>query len=224
MVQLDDEELLLRLNNFEDNFVERKTSGDSKDWLKTVVAFANSTQIGYPAVLYIGVKDNGSPEDKPVNLDSLQKSFSKEISQAYPTIYYVTKTLNVGGRQVLAVVVPGSPDRPHFAGQAYSREGSKTVVASKVQFEEMIASRNSKVYEILKWKAKDITIAKFDVGWPGQQFFSVVQREIATVADCNQFYVTLERPGGKKHCIPLGSTEVSYDAGAGRLELRTRLD
>jgi predicted HTH transcriptional regulator len=69
MIELKDEGLLLRLRNFEDNFVERKTSADSKDWLKTVVAFANSTPVGYPAVLFIGVKDDGTPEERTVNLD-----------------------------------------------------------------------------------------------------------------------------------------------------------
>jgi predicted HTH transcriptional regulator len=224
MVELNDEELLLRLNNFEDNFVERKTSGDSKDWLKTVVAFANSTPIGHPAVLYIGVKNDGSPEEKTVDLDSLQKKFAEKVTEVYPLPYYLTKVLPVDAKQVLTVIVPGSPHRPHFAGQAYTREGSRTVVASKLQFEELIASRNSKVYEILKWKDKNITVATLGVAWPGQQFFSIVGREVGMVAACNQFYVTLEFPGGKKKCIPLGRTDVSFDTGAGRLELEARLD
>lgn len=149
MIELTDEELLLRLKNFEDNFVERKTSGDSRDWLKTVVAFANSTPVGYPAVLYIGVKNDGTPEEKPVNLDSLQKTFGEKIGEAYPTIYYLTKILNVEGKQILAVIVPGSSDHPHFAGPSYVREGSKTVEASEEQFANLIAARNSKAYEIL---------------------------------------------------------------------------
>jgi hypothetical protein len=44
MIDLSDTDLLLRLTNFEDHFVERKTSGDSRDWLKTVVGFANSAR------------------------------------------------------------------------------------------------------------------------------------------------------------------------------------
>jgi hypothetical protein len=51
---LTDEELLLRLRSFEDAFVERKTKGDHIDWVKTIVAFANSTPVGFPAVLFIG--------------------------------------------------------------------------------------------------------------------------------------------------------------------------
>jgi predicted HTH transcriptional regulator len=62
MVELTDADLLGKLRNFEDTFVARKTVGDSKDWLKTIVAFANSTPAGYPSVLFIGAKDDGTIE------------------------------------------------------------------------------------------------------------------------------------------------------------------
>jgi len=42
MMDMTERDLIGRLRNFEDQFVERKTSGDSKDWLKTVIGFANS--------------------------------------------------------------------------------------------------------------------------------------------------------------------------------------
>jgi predicted HTH transcriptional regulator len=218
MIELNDEDLLLRLRNFEDNFVERKTSGDSKDWLKTVVAFANSTPVGYPAVLFIGVRDDGTPEERTVNLDSLQQTFSKKVSDAYPHIYCFPRVVNVNGKQVLALIVPGSTDRPDFAGQAYVREGSTSVVASKPQFEELIASRNSKAYEILKWKGKVITVFVR----PGYtQAFGIAafnRSRACTVVACNQFYVTLEDPTGKG-CIPLSRIEVSFDKQAQRLKL-----
>ena len=219
MVELNDEELTLRLKNFEDNFVERKTSGDSKDWLKTVVAFANSTPIGYPAVLYIGVKNDGSPEEKPVNLDSLQKTFSEKVSEAYPSIYYLSKVLHVSGKQVLAIIGPGSTDRPHFAGQAYVREGSKSVTASKSEFDDLIASRNSKAYEILKWKGREITTATKERFYLfGKPSGHQVTRSLGIVLDCNQFYVTLDNQG-RKESIPLERIEISFDHQAQRLEL-----
>jgi predicted HTH transcriptional regulator len=84
MIEITDQDLLLRLRSFEDAFVERKTSGDSKDWLKTVVAFANSTPVGYPAVLFIGVKNDGTPEGKLADLDSLQKTLSKQLGPCLP--------------------------------------------------------------------------------------------------------------------------------------------
>ena len=221
MIELKDEELLLRLRNFEDNFVERKTSGDSKDWLKTVVAFANSVPVGYPAVLFIGVKDDGMPEEKAVNLDSLQKTFSEKVSEAYPLVYYVTKIVNVDGKQVLAVIVPGSADRPHFAGQAYVREGSRSVVASKPQFEELVASRNSKTYEILQWKGKAITVDLMRAEAQALMTGPVVGSQEYIVVDCNQFYVTLGAGTGTKS-VPLERVNISFDQKAERLKLEER--
>lgn len=157
MIEITDADLLLRLTNYEYHFVERKTGGDSRDWLKTGVGFANSAPIGYPAVLYIGVKDGGAVEDS-VNLDSLQKTFGKKLEDAYPPIYYMTKVLAKDGKQFLAIIVPGSEDRPHFAGPSYIRAGSETKIASEPQFQELITQRQSKAYEILKWKDKQATV------------------------------------------------------------------
>lgn len=207
-----DEELLLWLKNTENAFVERKVSSDAKDWLKTVVAFANSTPVDYPAVLYIGVKDDGTPEQKSPNLDSLQKTLAEKLRLAYPRIYYMTRILRVEGHQLLAVIVPGSSSRPHFAGPAYVRDGSVTVEASKEQFDSLIAMRNSKAYEILKWKGKTVSTGQVRKGDHRPFAFGH-----ATVIDCNQFYVTLDAPG--LYFLHLERLELSYDAQAKRLAL-----
>ena len=52
-----DDPTLVRLKNFEDAFVERKSTSDTRDLLKTAVAFANSVPVGYPAILFYGVTD-----------------------------------------------------------------------------------------------------------------------------------------------------------------------
>jgi hypothetical protein len=46
MIEMSEANLPARLRNFEDQFVERKTVGDSRDWTKTVVGFANSAPKG----------------------------------------------------------------------------------------------------------------------------------------------------------------------------------
>ena len=66
-----DAELLARIRRFEDHFVERKTASDKKDWLKTIVAFANSTPDGSTGVLFIGVTNEGVIEDKQNDLDAI---------------------------------------------------------------------------------------------------------------------------------------------------------
>jgi len=205
IVKIDDHDLSLRLHSFEDAFVERKTSGDSKDWLKTVVAFANSTPVDYPAVMFIGVKEDGTPEDKQVNLDSLQRTLSEQLAKAYPPIYYLPHVLDVNGKQVLAIIVPGSSERPHFAGQSYTRDGSKTVQASKDQFDRLIATRNSKSYLILQWKDKTVLMGNIRRGEPRPSSFGS-----AVIADCNQFWVTL-KIGNGLFALPLERTELSFD-------------
>jgi hypothetical protein len=224
MISLSDQDILLRLSAFEDAFVERKTANDSRDWLKTVVAFANSVPVGDPAILFIGVRDNGEIEGN-CNLDSLQQTLSEKLAAAYPPIYYLPRVLQRGDKQFLAVIVPGSADRPHFAGQAFIREGSKSVVSSARQFDALIAERNSKVREILKWKGQVVTVhtsmtknlaAIHILGPTGSGGI------VGTIADCNQFYVTVESQTrmGNRVSLPLRIVEVNFDNINSRLELR----
>src|SRR5712692_7617856 len=106
-VDLNEADLLARMRNFEDHLVERKTAKDAKDWKKTAVAFANSVPVGLPAVLYIGVRDNGEIETPQHNLDEAEKKFNRQMEKVYPRIAYVPKVINDNGRQALAVVIPG---------------------------------------------------------------------------------------------------------------------
>jgi len=214
-VHLSDDDLLSRLENTEDNFVERKRFSDDREWLRTVVAFANSCPIGYPGVLFIGVYDNGIVEQprNPINLDSLQKTLTERISEAWPPIYFLPKILRKDAQQLLAVLVPGSPLRPHFAGQSYVRVGSETRKASESQYEELLAQRQSKSFEILKWKDKDITVERTYSGRTGRY------PSVAKVAGCNAFYVTLLQ-GNDPISYALTKVEISYDDKERRLKLQ----
>ena len=217
-VSLTDADLLSRLKNFEDNFVERKTSGDHKDWLSAVVGFANSTPVGYPAVLFIGVRDDGTPETK-LNYESLQQTFVRKMQIAYPPIYYTTKILEKDGSQFVAVIVPGSASRPHFAGPSFVRRGNRTEVASEQQFEELLAGRLSKSGEILKWVDKIITVDWMRIEHT-HQLGSVSGSSDHFVTACNSFYVSLGNQVGQPHVsVPLRRVEVSFDNNKRRLKL-----
>jgi hypothetical protein len=219
MVQLSDQDILAQLTNFENSFVERKSSGDHKDWLKTAVGFANTAPIGYPAIMFVGVKDDGEIEGT-ANFDKLQKTLSEKLEEAYPAIYYLTRILKYGGKQFLAVLIPGSECRPHFAGKAFVRDGSQTVTASAEQFARLIAERNNKSYEILKWRGKKATLALYKglVLLGRRPDFAA---EIIII-DCNQFYVTYSVSPNETPLAshPLESIEVSFDHQHQRLELR----
>jgi hypothetical protein len=221
-VDLNEADLLARMRNFEDHLVERKTVKDEKDWKKTAVAFANSVPVGLPSVLYIGVRDNGKIETPQQNLDEAAKRFNRQMEKVYPRIPYVSKVISDNGRQALAVVIPGSELRPHFAGLSYVRRGSETIEASEEQFSQLIAQRNSKAARILAWKGKAITVIQLAQSRPG---FGLIRKEWKTgvtisVANCDQFCVTLTTGTGTQNMsFPLSQVEISFDSGNNRLQL-----
>jgi hypothetical protein len=223
MIELTDADLLGKLKNCEDTFVERKTAADSKDWLKTVVAFANSTPVGYPAVLFVGVKDDGTIEAGSKNFDVLQKTFNKKMENAYPPIFYLTKILSHDDGQCLAAIIPGSEARPHFAGPSYVRVGSETRVASEVQFDNLIAERQSKPCEILRWRGRQVTVDYMNPEGTARMLGPVASTDVLTVRSCNPFYATLEKSPAQQVCIPLNRVGISFDPERNRLKLEVAL-
>jgi hypothetical protein len=213
-VELNEADLLARMKNFEDHLVERKVVNDEKDWKKTAVAFANSVPVGVPAVLFIGVRDGGEIETPQKNLDDAQKKFNSKMKTVYPRISYVPKIVSENGRQALAVIIPGSELRPHFAGLAYVRRGSVTEDGSEAHLRELIAQHNSKAATILQSKGKNVTVflrsGDSEIPWPNSTI----------VADCNQFYVSVQPTAHEPATsFPLSRVEINFDNLRHRLQL-----
>jgi predicted HTH transcriptional regulator len=217
IVQLTDQDLVAKMKNFEDHFVERKVAKDDKDWLKTAVAFANSAPVGFPCVLYIGVRDSGEIETPQVNLDEIQKKFNTKLQKAFPAIPYLPQIITDQGRQALAVIVLGSELRPHFAGPSYVRLGSESLVASDQQFAELIASRNSKAHMILSFKGKQVKVInrKHHSHGADETHWNVNP----TVTFCNQWWVTVQQPAGAFFTFPLDEVTLSFETSIGTLLL-----
>ena len=74
-----------------------------------------------------GVRDNGEIETPQQNLDDVEKKFNRQMEKVYPRIAYVPKIVTDNGRQALAVIIPGSELRQHFAGLSYVRRGSESI-------------------------------------------------------------------------------------------------
>lgn len=217
IVQLSDADLLARMRNFEDHFVERKVVRDERDWKKTAVAFANSAPTGLPAVLYIGVRDNGQIETPQPNLDDLQKKFNAKMQSVYPRVPYILKIVSDGNQSALAVIVPGSDLRPHFTGLSYVRRGSQTFEASEEQFMEMLARRSSKAARILEWKDKNVTVMNRQRSPYG--FADSYWGEPTEVRDCNEFWVTLQSGAAAPASVSLSQVELNFDDAKKRLKL-----
>lgn len=145
-------ELMARLRAPEDAFVERKSEGiKPQDIRKALTAFANSLPEGGCGVIYIGISDGGTIQgcDNP---DSVQKRVREAANECYPPLRPQCAVLKVEGKDVVAVILTASKDKPHFAGAAFVRQGSESVKASKRLFDEMVDARHSKVSAILSMK------------------------------------------------------------------------
>jgi hypothetical protein len=188
-INVTEQELLARMSNFEDHFVERKTSSDGKGWLKTIVAFANSTPIDSYSVLFIGVRNSGEIEPPKSDLDKLQRNLNQQLKNVQPAVSYLQQIVSENGRQALAVIVPYSPRRPHFSGPAYVRRGSENLPASSEELNLLVQSRDSKVARILAHKGEHIYVVNSlptphgasESIWPGAPY----------IDDCNQDYITI---------------------------------
>lgn len=226
MIELSDQAILSRLTNTEDSTVERKTASDHRDCRKTAVAFSNSLPVDDPGIIFVGVGNDGTVQDN-CNLESLQKKVSEQINKVYPPIYPQMKVMaNKDGKQFLAVIVRGSAQRPHFAGPSYIRDGMRSKEASEQQFERLIAERNSKAREILKWRGRQITVGwQLEVVKLGSTEVVIGTRAMRTVIDCNQFYAILEEPSSERvrESFPLAELEIAFDDKGNRLELRVKL-
>ncbi len=215
---LNETDMLRLLHSTEHSFVERKTIGDMNDCVKTVVAFANTLSNDQEGVLFVGATDAGEIGSHSSSLDSLQKTLSKKMQSIYPAIYYTTKTVEENGKECLALIVPGSPSRPHFAGPLFVRDGSRTVVATSERYESLLAARTGKTYELQRWEGKQITLRIFS-RQSGMAYVINQNTQEARVIVANQFYATVFY-NNRKHSYPLNRIEISYDDVADRLELQ----
>lgn len=221
LIELSDQDILSRLANTEDSTVERKTASDYRDCLKTAVAFSNSLPLDDPGIIFVGVYNDGRVEDNN-NLDSLQRKVSEEINKIYPAILPQMKVMRrSSGKEFLAVIVRGSANRPHFAGPSYIRDGSRTLEASREQFDRLIADRSNKAREILKWRGKAVTLWLPDAS--GLRHPMTGSRGTLKILDCNLFYVTVEsNASDARMTFSLPDLDLAYDPQNNRLELRLR--
>ena len=112
----------------------------------------------------------------------------------------------------------GSPQRPHFTGKSYIRDGPQTKEASNEQFESLIAQRSSKVYEILKWKGKEVTAERIHRNTPMHVDPSLGRLEL-TIEDCNQVWLILRTATGQLVAHSLALVDLSFDTPNDRLML-----
>ena len=119
-----DEELLQRLTNTEDHLTERKSKPHRDQCTEAMVGFANSALPNKPGILYVGVNDKGE-----ILQDKAPESWQHDITAwgngCFPELPVIPRTLSKAGKEFLAVVIPLSEARPHFARPAFRHRGQK---------------------------------------------------------------------------------------------------
>jgi hypothetical protein len=198
----------------------------------TVVAFANSVPYGREAVLYVGVRDDGTILGLS-NADSIQKKVQALCADTcYPPIQFTTELLPVEDKHILAVVIPPSDRRPHFAGGAYIRQGTKNIPANDSAFAELVTSRSSLAAELLKHRDALVTVvsAKNRLGYPeledmraGTTLRGQLRREECRILDVYPFFVRFELQS-RRFAEPLRNLTLSYDEEKHRLLILVHLD
>lgn len=210
------------VRNSEDNFVERKTVNDAKDFKKTIVAFANSVIAPKEAILFIGVFDDGTAQ-RVQGIDKLQKKIRHICEEeCYPKIIFKSEVLPIEGNEILAVIISESDSKPHFAGPAYVRVGSETKKASKEVYNDLISSRMSVCREILKYKDKLVTVTVLNKYLGSTKILSGPSRtkHECRVERCNSQYITLYDCNTKRaDSEPIKNLSLSFDNDKSRLEI-----
>jgi len=153
-------ELIALFASKEDNFLERKSQGVKAEELRrTAVAFANSVPDGRAAVIFIGVDDHTGKARGITNTDALQQRVRRVLeSDCYPPILFSSEVISAEDKDILAVVIPASANKPHFAGPSYVRVGSQSRVASREQLDELIFSRIDPCRMLLALRNQPVTV------------------------------------------------------------------
>lgn len=218
------EELLRRLRDPEDNFVERKAGLMREEVRQVAVAFANSLPGERTAVLYIGVKDD--LEVKGVARDDLDR-YMQQIRRiceddCFPAVTIAQiEALQVSGQHVIAAVFRASSSRPHFTGHAFVRVGSENVKASPKALDDLIASKNTKAGRLLQDKGKVVSVES-DVSRQWQDLSSPLVFSIeCVVEDCDAHVLKLRSlASGVYFDESLEAVEIRYDNSKYRTLLR----
>jgi hypothetical protein len=194
------------LSSSEGGLIERKEGmPNARELRKTLVAFANSVLEGQLAIIFLGIKDTGEicGVDK---IDGAQKNIRDVADkECYPPIKLSMVTVPSNGKEVLAVIIPPSRERPHFAGHSFVRRGSECVSASREMLDEMIATRNDKTRRIAEFKDKKVILRlKSKSG-----FFYDLE---CLVRSCDAHSVTLGDNEGVQHTFSLSGIEIQRGA------------
>ena len=220
------DELAARAKDAEDVLVERKLTLEPEELRQAVVAFANTLGDQDTGVVFLGIANDGEIRgiDDP---DGAQKNVRRHLQRCYPDVLAVVQTqaVTIDSRTIVAVLVRGSADRPHFTGGAWVRRGSETVRATETVFQALVEDRLSVVRHLRGFVGLPVTLLLPPK--PQREPTSRMSRLLyvgpmpmdAVLRDVNAFYVTLEKHGGTE-TYSVERIQIEYDVQNHRPRIR----
>lgn len=215
-----------RLSHPEDGLTERKPEGaGERDFKETIVAFANAVPQGLEGVLFIGVADRTGDILGCGGIESLQKTITRICTnECYPPITARLESRQFEGKPVLAVIVPHSAQRPHFAGHAYRRVGAQNVKSDEAAYSDFIVGRSSVGAKILENRGKVVQVRTHGkkLGDPRPLPPNYGEGGQYRIEACNPHTVTLQNiASGRPIVEQLENFSISYEP-SGKLLLLVR--
>lgn len=216
-----------RISHPEDSLTERKPeAAGERDLKETITAFANTVSPGAEGVLFIGVSDKTGEIVGCKGVDSLQKKISKIcLNDCYPPIQHQLESRDFHGKTVIAVIIPHSAQRPHFAGHAFRRLGPQNVKSDEAAYSQFIAARSSVGAKILQLKGKIVQVRTLGkkLGNPHPLPGNYSETPKCLIEDCDAHVVTLQIVGkGQRVFEQLENFSLSRDPNTGEDMLLVR--
>ena len=171
------------------------------------------------------MRDNGTPTGK-LDVDDAQQKIRGYLSECSPPLPYQLYALDVGGAQVVALVVLPSKYKPHFTGKSYIRVGSETVEASAEAAGQLLDQRNSLIAALTPYIGKKVTIFAQHQDSAGRSKWDGNHKEATLVAVTPHYVHIHTEPSTPDKAISFKRLSLEWDFGKGanRPLLRVSLD
>ena len=139
------------------NLEFKPSLSQGKRLIQIVASFANSSG----GCLLIGIKADGSIGGVKLGSMTLEHLSNTIFDNVEPEIYPGVEVVKAEGKDIIAVTVDESHEKPHLAyGRAFRRVGSVTKEISRAEYERLLRARGEQPFE--QTVVRDATLDDLD--------------------------------------------------------------
>ncbi len=166
---LDRDELMNLMRAGESDRVEfKRSASDASGIRRTICAFANDWPgHGQPAVIFIGIDDNGRPGNIRIPDEfQLKVASMRSDGNILPPPMMIVQRMTIDETEVLCVQIPPSPSPPvRYEGRVFVRIGSQNKVATEIEEQRLAERRRAGDLPFDRRPALDATIDDLDMAF-----------------------------------------------------------